>query len=99
MPVGSVVSDDSVMRVIGSGTTATASGGIGTTGYAQQAQLHRTQNAGQPVSEPDSVAPTEHGSRTTSAVMPLASVMSTAKIAMKRARRTVSMVYQSGPSS
>ena len=83
----------------GSATAVTATAGIGTIGDTQQLQLHRTQKAGQPVSGADSFALTEHGSGSNSELTPLASAMSTAKTAMKSARRTGSMVYQSPTAS
>ena len=83
----------------GSATAVTATAGIGTIGDAQQLQLHRTQKAGQPLSGADSSALTEQGSGSSSELMPLASAMSTAKTAMKSARRTTSMVYQSRTAS
>jgi hypothetical protein len=54
---------------------------------AQQAHVHRTQNAGQPLSGADSFVPIGHLSGTTSELMPLASAKSTASTAMKNARR------------
>jgi len=56
-------------------------------GAAQQAQVHRTQNAGQPLSGADSVVPIAQLSGTTSELRPLASDMSTASTAMNNARR------------
>jgi len=54
---------------------------------AQQAHVHRTQNAGQPPSGADSLGPIGHVSGTRSEVTPLASAMSTASTAMNNARR------------
>jgi len=72
---------------------ATATGGICTTGDAQHAHVQRTQNAGQPLSGPDSLVPTPQFSGTTSELRPVASAISRAKTAMRRARRIRSMVY------
>ena len=72
----------------GSATAVTVTAGIGTIGDAQQLQLHRTQKAGQPLSGADSSALTEQGSGSSSELMPLASEISTAKTAIKNARRT-----------
>ena len=77
-----------------SAPAVTAMEGIETIGDTQQTQVHRTQKAGQPLSGADSPALTEHGSGSSSELTPLASAMSTAKTAMKSARRTTSMVYQ-----
>lgn len=88
MPVGNSICEGNETLIVGSGTTATATSGIGSTGDAQQAQLHRMQNAGHPPSGADSLALIEHASGTNSELMPAASRISTAKTAMKNARRT-----------
>jgi len=77
-----------------SDTVAIVIGSIGTIGEAQQAHVHRTQNAGQPLSGRDSSAPTAQVSGTTSELMPLASAISNARSAMKKPRRIRPMVYQ-----
>jgi hypothetical protein len=53
----------------------------------QQAHVHRTQNAGQPLSGADSLVPIGQLSGTTSELRPLASDMSTASMTMNNARR------------
>ena len=60
---------------------------------AQQAHVHRTQNAGQPVSGVDSLVPIGQVSGTTSELMPLASAISTASTEIRRALR-ISAIYQ-----
>jgi len=54
---------------------------------AQHAQVHRTQNAGQPLSGADSIVPIGHVSGISSELTPLASAMSTASTAMNNTRR------------
>jgi hypothetical protein len=49
--------------------------------------VHRTQNAGQPLSGADSLVPIGHASGTSSELRPLASAMSTASTAMDKTRR------------
>jgi hypothetical protein len=75
----------------------TATGSIGMTGDAQHPHVQRTQNAGQPLSGPDSLAPTPQFSGTTSELRPLASANNTARSAMRSARRIRSMVYHATP--
>ena len=55
----------------------------------QQAQVHRTQKAGQPVSGTDSSTPIGQVSGMTSALRPLASDIKRASVAMRSARRTL----------
>jgi len=76
-----------------SNAVAIVIGSIGTTGEAQQAQVQRTQNAGQPLSGPDSSAPTAQVSGNTSELTPLASAISSARSAMKRPRGIRPNVY------
>jgi hypothetical protein len=53
---------------------------------AQHAHVHRTQNAGQPLSGADSLVPIGHVSGTTSELTPLASAISRAGSATNSAR-------------
>ena len=87
LPVGS--GRDGGTATVHGATAATAvSGGLACSiEAAQQAQVHRTQNAGQPLSGADSLVPMGQLSGTRSELMPLASAMSTASTAMKNARR------------
>ena len=77
----------------GGNSLATAAASIGITGDAQHPHVQRTQNAGQPLSVPDSLVPTAQFSGTTSELTPLASAISRANSAVKSARRIQSMVY------
>jgi len=58
-----------------------------TTDEAQQLHVHRTQNAGQPVSADDSLTPMAHVSGTNNELTPLASATRRASTAMSNARR------------
>src|SRR6476659_9142991 len=87
LPVGSALEDGSVNGRNGTGATK-ASGGVECSiDAAQQAHVHRTQNAGQPLSGVDSLAPIGQVSGTRSDVMPLTSAKSPASTAMKNAQR------------
>ena len=57
------------------------------TDAAQQAHVHRTQNAGQPLSGADSLVPIGQLSGTTSELRPLASDITTASTASNNALR------------
>lgn len=92
-PEGSALCPGDERLTGGSNPPATPTGIIGTTGDAQHPHVHRTQNAGQPLSGPDSLVPTPQFSGTTSAVTPLASANNRAKSTMRNARRIRSMVY------
>jgi hypothetical protein len=72
---------------------ATATDSIGTIGDTQHAHVQRTQNAGQPLSGPDSLVPTAQFSGTTSELRPVASAISKARTAMRKARRIRAMVH------
>ena len=54
---------------------------------AQQAHVHRRQNAGQPKSDDDSLPPMVQVSGANNELMPLASATSSANTAMRSARR------------
>src|SRR5215831_13545080 len=71
----------------GSEAAAVSGGIVCSIDAAQQAHVHRTQNAGQPLSGADSVAPIGQLSGTISELTPLASPMSTASTAMNNTRR------------
>jgi len=58
-----------------------------TIGDVQHAQVHLTQNAGHPLSGPDSLVPIAQVSGTNSELMPLASAISNASTAAKTTRR------------
>lgn len=64
---------------------------------AQQAHVHRTQKAGQPLSGADSLASIGHVSGTSSELKPLASDIRTATTAINKARASRS-IYQSARS-
>src|SRR5678816_3702650 len=87
LPVGSALEDGSVNARAGAGTTAVSQGVGCSIDAAQQAHVHRTQNAGQPLSGAESLVPIGQVSGTRSELTPLASAMSTASTAMKNARR------------
>jgi hypothetical protein len=87
LPVGSASEDGISSANGGTGATAVSGGAEWSIDAAQQAHVHRTQNAGQPLSGVASLVPIGHVSGTTSDVMPLASAMSTASTAMRNARR------------
>jgi hypothetical protein len=92
-PDGNAPCAASGMLTGGRRALATATGSNGITGDAQHPHVQRTQNAGQPLSGPDSLVPTPQFSGTTSELTPLASANSRARSAMKSARRIQSMVY------
>jgi hypothetical protein len=96
-PDGSAPCAASGTRTGGRSAFATATGSIGMTGDAQHPHVQRTQNAGQPLSGPDSLAPTPQFSGTPSELRPLASANSTANSAMRRARRIRPIVYHATP--
>jgi hypothetical protein len=87
LPTASALEDGSVN--VRGGTDATAvSGGVDCSiDAAQQAHVHRTQNAGHPLSGAESLVPIGHVSGTNSELTPLASANSTASTAMNNARR------------
>ena len=87
LPAGRALEDGSVNARGGTGATAVSGGVECSIDAAQQAHVHRTQNAGQPLSGADSLVPIGHVSGTRSELTPLASAMSTASTAMKNARR------------
>ena len=73
---------------IGARAAAIVSGGVVCSiDAAQQAHVHRTQNAGQPLSGAVSPVPIGQLSGTTRELTPLASDISNASMAMKTARR------------
>ena len=84
VPVGSACEDGTAKADGGPGATAVSGGAEWSIDAAQQAHVHRTQDAGQPLSGADSLVPIGHVSGTRSDAMPLASAMSTA---MNTARR------------
>jgi hypothetical protein len=86
LPVGSVLEAGSANALRGTAATVTSGGAVCSTAAAQQAQVHRTQNAGQPPSGADSLVPIGHVSGTRSELKPLASAMSTASAAMNNTR-------------
>jgi hypothetical protein len=71
----------------GAGAAAVSRGLECSIDAAQQAHVHRTQNAGQPLSDSDSLTPIGQVSGTRSELRPLASEMSTASTATNNARR------------
>jgi hypothetical protein len=87
LPIGSALEDGSVHARGGTGATDVSGGVECSTDAAQQAHVHRTQNAGQPLSGADSLVPIGHVSGTRSELTPLASATSTASTAMRNARR------------
>src|SRR4029079_6886054 len=87
LPVGSALAGGAVNAHKGADATDVSGGVECSIDPAQQAHVHRTQNAGQPLSGADSIAPIGHVSGTRSELTPLASAMSTASTAMKNARR------------
>ena len=86
LPVGSGGGDGNSKGSGGSAATVVSGGAMCSIEAAQQAQVHRTQNAGQPLSGADSLVPIGQLSGTTSELRPLASDMSTASTAMNNAR-------------
>src|SRR5690348_1872361 len=87
LPAGSGLDDGSANVIAGSPTTMVSGGVACSIDAAQQAQVQRTQNAGQPLSGADSVVPIGQLSGTRSELTPLASARSTASTARKNARR------------
>jgi hypothetical protein len=87
LPAGNGGADGSAKGSGGSAVTVVSGGAVCSIDAAQQAHVHRTQNAGQPLSGTDSVVPIGQLSGTTSELTPLASEMSTASTAMNNARR------------
>ena len=87
LPVGSALEDGSVNERGAAGATDVSGGMEGSIDAAQQAHVHRTQNAGQPLSGADSLVPIGHVSGTRSELRPLASAMSTASTASNKIRR------------
>jgi hypothetical protein len=67
--------------------TVVSGGVVCSIGAAQQVQVHRTQNAGQPLSGADSLVPIGQVSGTSRELTPLASAISTASTAMNSVRR------------
>jgi hypothetical protein len=87
LPVGSVVEAGSANGPGGMAATAMSGGAVSSIAAAQQAQVHRTQNAGQPLSGADSLVPIGHVSGTRSELRPLASAMSKASTTTNKTRR------------
>jgi len=87
LPVGSVLEAGIANGLGGMAATAMSGGEVCSIAAAQQAQVHRTQNPGQPLSGADSVVPIGHVSGTRSELRPLASAMSTASTATNKIRR------------
>jgi hypothetical protein len=87
LPVGNALEAGSVNAHSGTGAAAMLGGVECSIDAAQQAHVHRTQNAGQPLSGADSLVPIGQVSGTTSEMRPLASVRSTARTARNSARR------------
>src|SRR3954466_11229285 len=87
LPAGNGAGDASATGRGGSVATVVSGGAVCSTEAAQQAHVHRTQNAGQPLSGADSVVPIGQVSGTRSELTPLASTMSRASTAMRNARR------------
>jgi len=87
LPAGNGGEDGSAKGSGGSAATVVSGGAMCSTEAAQQAHVHRTQNAGQPLSGADSLVPIGQLSGTTSELRPLASDMSTASTAMNNAQR------------
>jgi hypothetical protein len=90
-PAGNEGGDGNDRRSGGGEATEVSGGGVCSIDAAQQAHVHLTQNAGQPLSGPDSLASIGHCSGTSSELRPLASAMSTASTAMNNTRRTFSI--------
>src|SRR6185295_18047751 len=87
LPVGNALEGGSVNAPSGTGAAAVSGGVECSIAAAQQAHVHRTQNAGQPLSGADSLEPIGQVSGTTSEMSPLASARSTASTARNSARR------------
>src|SRR5262245_62515953 len=87
LPVGSVLEAGSANGRGGTAATAISGGVVCSIAAAQQAHVHRTQNAGQPLSGADSFVAIGHVSGTRGEPRPLASAMSTASTAMNNTRR------------
>src|SRR4051812_29396360 len=98
LPAGNGAGDASATGRGRSVATVVSGGAVCSTEAAQQAHVHRRQNAGQPLSGADSVVPIAQVSGTTSEVTPLASAMSTASTAIRNARRIlVNIPIRTGP--
>src|SRR5262245_19709186 len=87
LPVGSVLGARSANGPGGTAATAMSGGVVCSIAAAQQPHVHRTQNAGQPLSGVDSLVPIGHVSGTRSELRPLASAISTASTTMNNDRR------------
>jgi hypothetical protein len=93
-PTGSAIRAADPTEAGESGYTVTSTNELDSMDVAQHAQVHRTQNTGQPLSGADSVVAMGHPSGTSKALTPLASEISTARMAMNRTRRIRSIVYR-----
>ena len=87
VPFGSRSRAGLATTIGGSSDHASTSCALCTTEEAQQLHVHRTQNAGQPVSGDDSFTPMAQVSGTNSELKPLASATRRASTAMSNARR------------
>jgi hypothetical protein len=87
LPVGSLAGFGSATARGGSAATAISRGALYSTEDTQQAHVHRTQKAGQPLSGSESFVPIAQISGSSSALRPLASATSSATMAMRSARR------------
>jgi hypothetical protein len=87
LPVGNALEGGSLNAPSGIGAAAVSGGVECSIDAAQQAHVHRTQNAGQPPSGADSFVPIGQVSGTKRELTPLASARSTASTAIKNARR------------
>jgi hypothetical protein len=85
-PTGSAGGDGDATGSGGSEASLVSGGVVCSIDAAQQAHVHRTQNAGQPLSGADSLVPIGQLSGTIKELMPLASAMSTASRAMNNTR-------------
>jgi hypothetical protein len=85
-PTRSAGEDGNATGSGGSAATVVSGGVVCSIDAAQHAHVHRTQNAGQPLSGADSLVPIGQLSGTTRELMPLASDMSTASTAMNNTR-------------
>ena len=92
-PAGSASRDANATGSGGTGATAVSQGDVCSIDAAQQAQVQRTQNAGQPLSGTDSLAAIAQGSCMSSELSPLASPTKTTSSATKSDRRIDLQVY------
>jgi hypothetical protein len=92
LPAGNAGADRSANGNSRSAATVVSGGAVCSIEAAQQPHVHRTQNAGQPLSGADSLVPIGHVSGTRSELRPLASAISTASTAMKNARRMPAII-------